>query len=265
VDGGLAGLQGLIQTKDDLGRTFMNATAPSNPSAPSPLGSLLNIFLEPRKTLQELRGHASWWWLPLALIAVLSVVFQIWYANRVDVSWFANQTLAPQAANMTADQMRTAQARFTPTSMAVFGIIGTVFIVIWYLIQALYFMLAAKVGGWQQQGFGNWLNFIAWTSMPAVVGFIASAAYMLSTRSQQISPVDIDVTSLNTLLFHVPYAHGGQALASSLRLTTLWSWVLMVIGVSAWTGKDTVKSCIAVLSPYLLCYIVWIGWAALRG
>lgn len=241
----------------------MNATASA--SKPSVFGSVIDIFLEPRKTLADLRNHASWWWLPVVLLIGLSLVFQVWYANRVDISWFAEQTLAPQAANMTADQLRDAQARFTPTSMIVFGAIGSVFIIIWYLIQALYFMLAAKVGGWQQQGFGNWLNFISWTSMPGLIGFVASAAYLLSTSSRQISPVDIDVTSFNTLLFHVPYAHSGQALASSLRITTLWSWALMVIGMSVWTGKDLLKSAIAVLTPYLLCYVVWIGWVALRG
>jgi len=234
-------------------------------SSPSAFGSLVNIFLEPGKTLGELRGRASWWWLPLLLILMLSILFQVWYANRVDVSWFADQTLAPSADKMTAEQLRDAHARFTTTSMMVFGIIFSVIALVWYLIQALYFVLAAKVGGWQQQGFGNWLNFIAWTSMPAVLGFIASAAYMLSTSSRQISPVDIDVTSLNTLLFHVPYAHPSQALASSLRLTTIWSWVLMVIGISIWTGKDKVKAAVVVLTPYFICYALWFGWVALRG
>ena len=236
-----------------------------NDTSPSAFGSLINIFLEPRKTLEDLRSHTSWWWLPLLLLLALGILFQVWYANRVDISWFADQTLAPNAANMTADQLRDAHARFTPTSMIVFGSIASVFVVVWYLIQALYFFMAAKVGGWQQQGFGAWLNFISWTSMPALLGYIASAAYMLSTSSRQISPVDIDVTSLNTLLFHVPYAHSGQALASSLRITTLWSWALMVIGLSVWTGKDKVKSAIAVLAPYLLCYAIWIAWVAVRG
>ena len=223
-------------------------------------GSLLNIFLEPRKTLETLRAHASWWWVPMLLVLVLNILFQVWYANRVDVSWFADQTLAPQAANMTADQLRDAHARFTPTSMMVFGLIGSVIFMVWYLIQALYFFMVAKLGGWQQQGYGSWLNFISWTSMPAVLGFIASGAYMLSTSSNQISPVDIDITSLNTLAFHVHYAAKGQALASSLRLTTLWSWGLMVIGISAWTGKTLGKAAVAALAPYVVGYAAWLAW-----
>ena len=236
-----------------------------NATAPSAFGSLLNIFFEPRKTLQDLRSHTSWWWLPVLLVMGLSLLFQVWYANRVDIAWFADQTLAPSADKMTADQLRDAHARFTPVSMVVFGAIGTLFILVWYLIQALYFFMAAKIGGWQQQGYGAWLNFISWTALPAVLGFVASAAYMLSTSSRQISPVDIDVTSLNTLLFHVPYATKGQALASSLRLTTLWSWALMAIGLSAWTGKSVAKSAVVVLTPYLICYAVWIAWVVVRG
>lgn len=234
-------------------------------AAPSPWAALVNIFLEPRKTLEDLRNHASWWWLPLALVIVLYMLFQVWYINRVDISWFADQALAANADKMTADQLREAHARFTPTSMMVFSAIGCVGFVVWYLIQALYFMLAAKVGGWQVQGYGSWLNFIAWTSMPALLGVLASAAYMLSTSSRQISPIDIDITSLNTLAVHIPFGAKGQALASSLRLTTIWSWVLMVIGVSAWTGKPSSKAAVAVLTPYLVCYVLWLGWALIRG
>lgn len=236
-----------------------------NATGPSAFGSLLNIFFEPSKTLQDIRSRVSWLWLPILLVVGFSVLFQVWYANRVDIAWFADKTLAPSADGMTADQLRDAHARFTPTSMIVFGVIGTVFLFVWYLIQALYFFMAAKIGGWQQQGYGAWLNFISWTSMPAVLGFIASAAYMLSTSSKQISPVDIDITSLNTLLFHVPYAAKGQALASSLRLTTIWSWALMVIGLSAWTGKSTAKSALTVLAPYAIGYAAWIAWYLIKS
>ena len=236
-----------------------------NATAPNAFGSLINIFFEPRKTLQDIRNHTSWLWYPVLLVIAINLLFQIWYANRVDIAWFADQTLAPSADKMTADQLRDAHARFTPNSMIVFGSIATVFVFLWYLIQALYFFMAAKIGGWQQQGYGAWLNFISWTSMPALLGFAASAAYMLSTSSRQISPVDLDITSLDTLLFHIPYAAKGQALASSLRLTTIWSWVLMVIGISGWTGKSMVKAALTVLTPYAIGYAVWIAWVLIRA
>ena len=233
-----------------------------NDTSASSFGSLINIFYEPGKTLEGLRGKTSWLWLPLLLVVVANALLQVWYAQRVDVSWFADQSLAPQAANMTADQLRDAHARFTPGSMMFFGgVFGTIGVLCWYLVQGLYFFFAAKIGGYKEQGFGNWFSFICWTSMPGLVGIVATAAYMLSTTSRQISPVDIDITSLNTLLFHVPYAHDGQFIASSMRLTTLWSWALMIIGFTHWTGKPLVRSAMVVLAPYTVMYVVFILWA----
>ena len=228
----------------------------------SVFGSLLNIFFEPRKTLDGVRGHVAWLWLPLLLVVGLSCLFQVWYATRVDVSWFADQSLADSAANMTADQLRDAHNRFSTGSMIFFGLAGSLIgVTVWYLVQALYFFFVAKVGGYAQQSFGSWLNFISWTSLPGILGLAASAAYMLSTSSRQISPVDIDITSLNTLLFHVPYAHNGQFIASSLRITTIWSWVLMIIGLSAWTGKNMKQAAVVVLAPYAIMYALFIAKA----
>jgi hypothetical protein len=66
---------------------------------------------------------------------------------------------------------------------------------------------------------------------------------------------------LNTLVFHVAYAHKGQFIASSLRLTTLWSWALMIIGFSAWTGKNKTSAALVVLAPYALLYAVFVIYA----
>lgn len=229
----------------------MNASA-------SALGTLLNIFLEPKKAMEDIRGHNGWLWYPVLIVIVLGALFQLWYANRIDVAWFADQTLAPKAAEMTADQLRDARARFTTGSMEFFGILGTVGFFVWYLLQALYFTLIAKMGGYKEQGFGTWLSFISWTSLPAVLGLVVSGAYMLTTSTRQLSPVDIDLVSLNTLLFHVPYGHSGQFIASSLRLTTIWSWVLMIVGMSVWTGKSVGKAAMVVLAPYAVMYAVFV-------
>lgn len=227
----------------------------SNASA---FATLLNIFIDPKKALEDIRGHAGWLWYPLIIMVVVGTGFQLWYFHVVDFSWFVDQSLAPKAAEMTADQLRAAKERMTPGSFSFFTVLfGTVGVLIWYALQALYFFMAAKLGGYKDQGFGHWFSFISWTSVVGLLGFAASAAFLLTAKDSQISPVDIDVTSLNTLLFHVAYAHKGQALLSSLRLTTFWSWGLMTLGISQWTGKSFGKSALIVLLPYAVCYLVW--------
>jgi hypothetical protein len=237
----------------------MNATtSTSNPTA---FGSLVNIFLEPKKALNDIQSHTGWVWLPFLLLFVLLIGFQLWYLSVVDLSWFADQILAPKAANMTADQLRDAHARMTPNGMRIFTVIvGTVFFVLWYMIQTLYFFFVSKIGGYKEQRFGAWFSFVMWTALPALIGLLASAVFLLTSSSKQISPVDIDVTSLNTLVFHIPFGTTWQNLVSNFRLTALWSIVLMVIGFGMWTGKNLRQSITVVASLYAGVTVLWIIW-----
>ncbi|HEV2111229.1 MAG TPA: YIP1 family protein [Gammaproteobacteria bacterium] len=224
----------------------------------SALAALINIFLEPKKAMEDTRGHVGWLWYPLIIMLVVGTGFQLWYLHVVDFNWFVDQTLAPKAADMTADQLRTARERMTPGSFSFFAVLfSTVGVLIWYAIQALYFFMVAKLGGYKDQAFGHWFSFICWTSLVGLLGFIASGVFLLTAKNGQISPVAIDVTSLNTLLFHVDFGHKGQALLSSLRLTTFWSWGLMAVGLSQWTGKSLGRAAAIVILPYAVCYLIW--------
>jgi len=232
-----------------------------NETNPSMFGTFINMFLEPKKGLADIRSHAAWAWLPFLLLLVGLIGFQLWYLNVVDLGWFADQILAPKAASMTADQLRDAHARLTPNSLRIFTAVGgTVFFLVWYMVQTLYFFLVAKVGGYNEQRFGAWFSFVTWTSLPALIGLLASAIFLATSSSKQISPVDIDVTSLNTLVLHIPFGSTWQNLASNFRLTTLWSIVLMVIGFGMWTGKGLRQSITVVASLYAAVTVLWIVW-----
>ena len=229
-----------------------------NATTPTAFGSLVNIFLEPKKALDDIRGHNGWLWLPFLLLIVLGVAFQLWYLSSVDHDWFVEQILAPKAASMTADQLREQRARMTPGSMNVFTIIFSILIPsVWLLLQALYFFMLSKLAGYKEQGFGSWFSIVSWTSMPALVGFLASGVFLATATGRQISPVDIDVTSLNTLLFHVPFGDKWQTLLASMRLTSLWSIVLLVFGFSSWTGKSVKQSIVPVLGVYAATMAIW--------
>lgn len=232
-----------------------------NESNPSALGSLVNIFLEPKKALNDIRNHTAWAW-PLFLLLLIGLLgVQLWYLNVVDLNWFADQILAPKAASMTADQLRDAHARMTPGGMRIFTLVGgTIFFLIWYMIQTLYFFFAAKIGGYSEQRFSAWFSFVTWTSLPGLIGLLASAVFIATASSKQITPVDFDVTSLNTLIFHIPFGTTWQNLVSNFRLTALWSIVLMILGFGMWTGKNLRQSITVVVSLYAGVTVLWIVW-----
>lgn len=232
------------------------ATSPSNASA---FGSLVNIFLEPRKTFEEVRQHTGWLWFPFLLALGILVVTFVFYYGTADWDVIRQQqTDILTNYHLTHDQIDQALSRLTRTKLVLQTSIGlTVVLAIVYLIQALYLFLAAKVTGAEVEGFGAWFNFTCWAYFPSFLGSIATLAAFIA-YGKQATFLSIDVTSLNTLIFKVPMDNTWFNMLSNLHLALFWSFVLMAIGFSAWTKKSLGKSAAIVLAPHVLIYGIWI-------
>ena len=120
-----------------------------NDSNPSALGSLVNIFLEPGKTFQDIRQHTSWLWYPLLLaLGALAVTF-VFYYGTADWDVIRQQQMDILSNyHMTRDQIDQAMSSLTRTKLVVqTSIFLVIFLTVIYLIQALYLFLAAKLTG----------------------------------------------------------------------------------------------------------------------
>lgn len=232
-------------------------TVASDPS--SALASLGNIFLEPKKALRDIRAHGRWIWYPLLITIALSVLLTVWYFSTVDMNWLGQQTLAQLSGkNLSADQQQTILNSLTRSRFLTFGVIGAVVVtIILWLLQALYYFFAAKIGGYEEQAYGQWFSFSVWTSFPNIIATIAAGiTYIFS--SAQTAFTSLDVTSLNTLIFHLPPTAKLAGVAGSVHLTTFWVLGLMTVGFALWTRKSLGKSATIVLAPWIIIYAIWI-------
>ena len=234
----------------------MNATASA--SDPTAFGSLLNIFLEPRKTLEDLRRHNGWLWYPLLLSFGAVVLTIVYYYSNADWDVIRQQQADVLSNyNLSRDQIEKALAGLSRGKIIMQGSIFVVIIFsIVYLLQALYLFLAAKVTGAEVQGFGSWFSFTAWTYFPGFLGSLASLAAIL-VYGKQATFAAVDVTSLNTLIFKLPMSSNWFNFANALHLALFWSLVLMTIGFSAWSKSSLGKSAAIVLAPHVLIYGIW--------
>ncbi|MGH8293031.1 MAG: YIP1 family protein [Gammaproteobacteria bacterium] len=222
------------------------------------LACLGNIFVDPKKALQDVLPHGRWAWYPLIIMILAGIAFTVWYFSTVDMGWLANQTVATMSGKYSSDQLDTIRQGFTRGRFLTFGIVGTsLAVVIILLLQALYFFFVAKISGYEPQTYGKWLSFSIWTSFPNVVATIA-AAVAYGFANAQTSYYAVDVTSLNTLLFRLPLSHPLAGVAGSVHLTTFWCLALMIVGLSLWSKKSLGKSSLIVLAPWVLIYAVWI-------
>jgi hypothetical protein len=221
-----------------------------------------NVILDPKPTFARLkvRGGA---WLPLLVLILLSLAIMYWWVTTVDFGWLREHMLSAQG-NAKPEQ-RAAMERFlTPTSMLWSSSIGAVVGTLLALaVSALYYLVAGKVIG-VPFSYGKWFGFSVWTSVPRLLTLPLSALQIVTSHGR-LAPEDLNMVSLNYLVFHLPLSNPWASLLGSLDLSTVWSLVLAVIGLKAWTGRSTTTCVTVALLPYLIVYGLWAAKIAFFG
>lgn len=230
--------------------------------ATQPLFDIGNVLIEPAPTFARLKTktHA---WLPLLLLIVLSGAITWWWVSTVDFAWLTDHMVAAQPD--AKPEMRAAMARFmTPTSMLVSGLLGAVVgVLLAVAVSAVYYLLAGKVMDIPIT-YGQWFGFAAWTSVPRLLGVPLSALQILTSHGR-LAPEDMNMVSLNYLALHLPLSNHWANLANAIDLMSVWSLVLAVIGLKAWTGRPTGTCVLVAALPYVVIYGLWAAKIAFFG
>ena len=221
-----------------------------------------NVILEPTSTFVRLKDKTRAW-LPLFILIALSVGIMVWWISTLDFPWLVEHTVAAQPK--ATPEMRAAMEKFmTPTSMMWSSVIGAVLgTLVAMAVSALYYLVAGKIMG-VPIGFGKWFGFSVWTSVPRLLT-VPLSALQIMTSNGRLAPEDLNMASLNFLLFHLPVTHPWASLVGSMDLTMFWSIALAVLGLKAWTGRSTGTCVLVAVLPYLIIYGLWAAKIAFLG
>lgn len=231
----------------------------------SAMQALIDIFVSPNAAYMAIEKNKKWFWWPLLLIIVSAVGLWAWYYNFVDIDWFQEHTLAASGKEMTPEQMEQAKKFMQRgTMMGTTIAFVTIFVVLIYLIEALYFHVVAKVSGDQEHGFGDWFNFCAWGGMPGLISVIAGAVVLLTAGTNQIGQEQLQPLALNNLIFNLPLSHPWANFLSSINLPLIWTIVLMGIGLALWSKRSLGKSITIAAAPYVVIFGIWAAILALK-
>jgi hypothetical protein len=221
-----------------------------------------NVMMDPTPTFARLKGKSSAW-LPLLILIVLSLGIMYWWISTLDFAWFVDHMVAAQPK--ATPEMRAAMEKFmTPTSMLWSSGLGAVFgTLVALALSALYYLVASKVID-APIGFGKWFGFAVWTSVPRLLT-IPLSALQIATSHGRLAPEDLNMASLNYLIFHLPVTHPWASLVGSIDLTMFWCIVLAVLGLKTWTGRSTATCVTVALLPYAIIYGLWAAKIAFFG
>lgn len=222
-----------------------------------------NVILEPTPTFARLKEKTSAW-LPLLALILLTLGVTWWWISTADFAWLREHMLAAQGA-AAKPEARAAMERFiTPTMMlwtsAGGAVVGTLLM---FALTAGYYLVAARIMD-SPIGYGKWFGFTAWVSVPRLL-VIPLMAIQILTSHGRLAPEDLNMVSLNYLLFHLPVTHPWANLLSNLDLATFWSAALAAFGLKAWTGRPMGTCAFVAVLPYVTVYGLWAAKIAVFG
>jgi hypothetical protein len=221
-----------------------------------------NVILEPTPTFGRLKAKTNAW-LPLLVMIVLSLVVVDWWVMNLDFDWLRAHMLESQPN--AKPEVKAALAKFlTPRSMMVTTSLSAVLgPVVLTALNALYYLIAGKMLG-SSVTYGKWFGFTVWASVPGLLKLPLMGLQILTSHGQ-LAPEDLNMVSLNYLLFHLPLTNPWASLAGSIDLTLFWSLALAILGLKAWTGRSTGTCVVVAALPYLVIYALWAAKIAFLG
>jgi len=216
----------------------------------------------PSSAFEELRERPRFWF-PLLLLVFTTAGMCYWYYSIVDIEWFKDVMFSnnPDIQKLPEDERAARMAMFGRNTLLWGSMVGAIFAMpIFFLLEALYLLLAAKVTK-LPQGFKHWFALSCWCALPMLLGTVVAAIMLILSENAQVSPGVLQPLSLNELLLNRPVGSPGQSLFESLSIPTFLSFALMIIGVRVWSQRSWLFSATLVVLPWVVIYGLWAYFA----
>jgi len=240
----------------------------SIPLSPEPEGPglsepqrLINVFIAPKKTFEDLKRNSSWW-VPFIISAVFGLIVGIVTVQRVDMRQFAQQQIdksplaQKQLERLTPEQreqnlaIRASITKGTFYAIPVFQLIGgLIFAAV--LMAVFNFILGAEVS------FARALGVVFYASIPGIIRAILLIVSLLTSSDPSTIDLAGNPMPTNTGFFLDPQGNKVlYSLASALDIFIIWYVVLLGLGFAAasmnrkpsrGTGIATVFVCYGIL------------------
>lgn len=241
------------------------APAPSAEPTPNSFARIIGALFSPGETFASVARKPDWV-VPLLVILVLGYVNSAILMPRMDWEGMANEQIEMMRAqnpNMPQEQAERV-AKVGPAMGKVFGWVGPLLGVIWYLIIAGVLLLAFRLAGGEgdfKQAFSATLY--AW--FPLVLNFIVIAVVVLIRGTVNPLHMATLVKSNPAFLVDMKAQPVMFALLSSFDVFTIWTIILLIIGFAALARTTKAKAATLVLSLWFVCILLKLIGPALQS
>ncbi|HEY6308154.1 MAG TPA: YIP1 family protein [Candidatus Angelobacter sp.] len=218
------------------------ANAPLSPEPEQPGLSeparLINVFIAPRKTFEDLKRNSSWW-APWLLGAIIALAFGVVVAQKIDMVRLTRQQieqsrLAQRQMEQLPPEQQEQQIRIRATGTKIAFYVSPIFSLIGGLILAAILMAVFNFGFAAEIPFQRALAIVFYSFLPrAVYAALVAVSLLLSSDPNSID-ITVNPMPTNPGFFMDPQGNKFlYSLISNLDLFALWSVVLLGLGFAA--------------------------------
>lgn len=250
--------------------TGVQPTAESTPGL-SQMQRITSIFSAPSKTFSDIKnGHRSWW-VPFLIYVILGYAFFGVVNAKVGMRQVTeNQIkLSPKSedrlAQLTPEQ-RESQMKISVAITSGIFYAGPVLLLIIAVIVSAVLLGTINFGFGGRAKFGSVFSMWMYASLPGIIKPILGIAVLMAGAAPETFNIkNYSPTNLGAFLSPTDVGPAIYSLASSIDFTTIWTLVLLGIGLAIVAGVKRGSGYISVFGWWILVVLLGVGSAALMG
>ncbi|HXB20871.1 MAG TPA: YIP1 family protein [Candidatus Solibacter sp.] len=249
----------------------MSAAIPPLPPETAPAGlsepqRIINAFVSPSKTFEDLRRKSSWF-VPWLLISIFVLVFGIVFVHKIDMTRLVREQIEQSsraaAFEQASPEQREAQLRIGAKVAEITFYLAPIGTLIWALIGAAILMVIFNFGFEAGIPYLRYLAIIFYACLPLIVS--SALGSLIFAMNQDPSAINIrNPVATNPAYFMDPTGNKFfYGLVSGIDIFRIWIICLLGLGISINAAKGKVRRGTALTTLFVIYALLVVIFAGL--
>ncbi|MCU1324608.1 MAG: hypothetical protein JWM43_4257 [Acidobacteriaceae bacterium] len=241
----------------------------SQPAGLSEVERVVDTFVAPSKTFEDIKRSATWW-MPFLLVSLLAILFSYVVLNKIGlptlIDGIVHQTpsLEDRLANSTPEQA--AGIRHGMEMQFKFMYISPIFFLIVGLIVAVVFLGTANFAFGGRATYKQMLAVWFYGTLPlAVTSLLTIITVFAGAGGDSFNIKNTLGTNVGYYLMNGDTPHWLVTLLSSVDIMAIWAALLLTIGISIIAGIKRSSAAVVVFGWWGIYVLFQTGIAAFTG
>ncbi|MGO9338655.1 MAG: YIP1 family protein [Terracidiphilus sp.] len=247
------------------------AAAPTGPGL-SQMQRVTSIFSAPSKTFEDIKRGNKSWWLPWVIMAVFGYLFFAAVSYKVSMQTvvdnqfkLAGEKQQEQLAKLSPEQLQLQEKISLYVTEGIF-IAGPVFVLLVAAVVALVLWGTINFVFGGKATFGSIFAVWFFASLPEVFKTLLGIVVLFAGGTPETFNIkNYAPTNVAAFLPVMETNKAVYALANSIDIVTIWSLVLMGMGIAIVAGVKRSSGYIAVFGWWAIMVLIGVGVAAIQG